>query len=113
MLLLVAPARHRAPRTVALLADLGAPLAFLVLPAAVIHAPAAFHVSLDVDLAATVSLLASCARHVLTYLKLRSNKHKKLSKACTLVLSCVTSTPQPEKAMTRYHAAYAINPGHI
>ena len=59
MLLLVATARPRSPRTVALLAHLGAPLAFLVLPAAVVHAPAAFHVSLDVDLAAAVSFLTT------------------------------------------------------
>ena len=59
MLFLVALARPRSPRTIALFTDLGATLAFLVLPTTVVHAPAAFHVSLDVDLAAAVSFLTT------------------------------------------------------
>ena len=57
------------PRPAALLAHLGAArrllpaaaAALLVLPAAVVPAPAAAHIGVNVDLAAAVSLLASCA----------------------------------------------------
>ena len=50
------------PRPAALLAHLGAACLLLVLPAAVVPAPAAAHIGVDVDLAAAISLLASCAR---------------------------------------------------
>ena len=60
VLLLVAPISSWAPRRVAFPAHRGTTLAVLVLPAAVVHAPAAFHVGVDVNLAAAVSFLASC-----------------------------------------------------